>query len=274
MSRRHPAGATALMDRRPATDDDVPATEPAVTRRARWWRGWRRVVPVTVAVLLVAGLAVGTWWLLWVSTVLSTRTVRVEGTTVARSVQVSRAAAVATGGPLMAMDTRAIGGRVLGVPGVAGVRVTRHLPHTITIEVTERVPVAVLRSTGGQLRLVDADATVWVPPGAVPASLPVLVDRDGTLDAGAVDTAVRVSSALPTALHTRVRALVAASPGSVLLVLAGGRVVVWGGPDDAAEKTRVATALLGATRADYVDVSVPTAPVTRTRVQAGLVPAF
>ena len=112
----------------------------------------------------------------------------------------------------------------------------------------------------------------WVPTGAVPASLPVLVDRDGTLDARAVDTAVRVSAVLPTALRTQVRALLAASPGSVLLVLAGGRVVVWGGPADVAAKTRVATALLGGTKAPYVDVSVPTAPVTRGSVPAGLVP--
>ena len=273
MSRRHPAGATALLDRPAGADGDDRVPDPLVTGRARWWQGWRRVLLVTVAVLVVAGLAVGTWWLLWVSAVLTTRTVRVGGTTPARGVVVSRAAAVPTGGPLMAVDTRAVGGRVLGIPGVAAVRVTRHLPHTVTIEVTERVPVAVLRSTGGQLRLVDAGATVWVPSGPVPASLPVLIDRDGTLDAGAVATAVQVSSTLPAALGRRVRALVAASPGSVLLVLTGGRVVVWGGPADAAAKTRVATALLGATAADYLDVSVPTAPVTRTRVPAGLVPA-
>lgn len=262
------------MDRPPASDHDDAATASPGPGRARWWRGWRRVLLVTVAVVVVAGLAVGTWWLLWVSTVLSTRTVRVEGTTVARGLQVSRAAAVVTGGPLMAQDTRAIGGRVLGVPGVAGVTVTRRLPHTLVVAVTERVPVAVLRSTGGQLRLVDADATVWVPQGPVPATLPVLVDRDGTLDAGAVATAVRVSAVLPTALRTKVRALVAASPGSVLLVLTGGRVVVWGGPNGAAAKTRVATALLGGTRAEYVDVSVATAPVTRASVPAGLVPPF
>jgi len=273
VSRRSPAGATALLDRRPAPAADESGGDPA-TRGSRWWRGRRRIVLVTVAALVVIGLAVGSWWLLWVSAVLPVRTVRVEGTSAARAAQVSRAAAVPTGGPLMAVDTRAVGGRVLGVPGVADVRVTRHLPHTLTIRVTERVPVAVLRSSGGHLRLVDADATVWAPPGAVPPSLPVLLDGDGTLDAAAVGTAVRVSTVLPPALRSQVRALVAASPGSILLVLAGGRVLVWGGPDEAVGKTRVATALLGGTRAGYVDVSVPSAPVTRPRVPDRLVPAF
>ncbi len=258
---------------RPELGDPEPGDAPGQAGGHRWWRGWRRVLLLAGGALALAALAVGAWWLLFTSTVLDVRSVQVEGTRALTPDRVRQAAAVPTGGPLARADTRAAAGRVLALPGVADVEVSRGFPHTVTVRVTERVPIAVLAATGGQRRLLDAQATVWLPPGPVPAGLPVLVDRDGTLDAGAVDTAVRVSTSLPAALHDRVRALVPVSPGSVVLVLRDDRVVVWGSPDQPAAKVRVATALLGATKARYVDVSAPTAPVTRARAPEGLVPS-
>jgi cell division protein FtsQ len=258
----------------PGTDaQDSPGHgDEAPSGRGRW-TGGRRVVLLAGVVAGVAALLAGTGWLFVVSSVLDVRSVQVEGTRAVTPARVLGAAAVPTGGPLALVDTRAAAGRVLELPGVADVVVGRRFPHTVTVRVTERVPIAVLSSAGGQTRLLDADATVWVPPGPVPAGLPVLWDRNGTLDARAVGTAVQVWTSLPAALHTPVTALVAASPVSVLLVLRDGRVIVWGSPAESAAKSRVATALLGATKARYVDVSTPAAPVTRSTVPAGLIPS-
>ena len=277
-------GRSAVLDREPETSADLgpdparadgdPAAQPAAgPARGRWRHGWRRALLAGAAVLALAGLAAGAWQVLFVSALLDVRAVQVQGTRALTPDRVRQAAAVPTGVPLARTDTRSAAGRVLALPGVADVDVSRRFPHTVTIRVTERVPIAVLSSTSGQRRLLDAQATVWAPPGPVPADLPVLVDRDGTLDAGAVATAVRVSTSLPPALQARVRALEPVSPGSVLLVLRDRRVVVWGGADQTAAKVRVATALLGATRARYVDVSAPAAPVTRSQVPDGLVPS-
>lgn len=255
----------------PADPAVGPVGEPTAGRRRRW-RGWRRVALLGTAALASAAVVVGAWWLLLGSTVLGVRTVQVQGTHAFTSAQVLHAAAVPTGGPLAKVDTGAAAGRVLRLPGIADVQVSRRFPHTISIRVTERVPIAVLSATGGRTQLLDAAAAVWVPPGPVPPGLPVLMDRDGLLDARSVDTAVQVSTSLPASLHSQVRALVAVSPSAVLLVLRNQRVLVWGGPDDTATKARVAAALLGATKAWYVDVSAPAAPVTRPTVPAGLIP--
>lgn len=259
-------GGPAVLDR------PTPARGGALRRP--WWRR-RRVVAVLAGLVVLAVLA-GVGWLALYSRVLDVRTIQVRGAGPGPGqvlpATVRRAAAVPTGGPLARLDTRAVAGRVLQLPGVADVAVSRHVPHTVRLVVTERVPVAVLSSSDGQRRLVDASGAVWAPAGAFPSGLPVLVDRNGTMDAATVTAAVAVSTTLPGDLRSRVRELLAPSADQVALVLGDGRVVVWGDGGAADRKARVATALLGATRARYLDVSVPDAPVTRSSLPAGLVP--
>lgn len=245
---------------------DAQSAEATGSRARRWRHGWRGVLLAVTAVVAALAVAVGVGWLLLVSTVFDVRTVRVIDAGGLAPETVLAAAAVPTGEPVLRADTRAAAGRVLALPGIAEVSVARRLPHTISIRVTARTAVAVLRSADGRSRLVDASATVWEPAGPVPGKLPVLLDRDGTLDATGVRTAVNVATSLPPELGGRVRSLRAAAGASVSLVLSDGRVVVWGDAADTARKARVATALLAATRARYLDVSVPAAPVTSATV--------
>jgi len=236
--------------------------------------GRRRVFAAIAAAVAVVVLAAGIVWLLLISTVLDVRTITVEQAGGLNPDRVLAAAAIPTGGPVLRVDTRAVAGRVLALPGVAEVTIARRPPHSVGIRVVPRVPVAVLRSGDGQLRLVDAAATVWSPIGAAPSDLPVLQDRDGTLDSAAVRTAVQVATSLPGDLHRKLRSLVPGQGAMVSLVLTDDRVVVWGDAGQAGEKARVTAALLGATRARYLDVSVPSVPVSRPTIPDGpLVPA-
>ena len=59
------------------------------------------------------------------------------------------AAAVTPGGPLAAVDLAGIADRIARLPAVESVRVGRSWPHTVAVDVTERVPVAVTRNVAG-----------------------------------------------------------------------------------------------------------------------------
>ena len=74
--------------------------------------------------------------------------------------------------------------------------------------------------------------------------------------------ALQVARELPATLRSQVQALQAASPSSVVLLLAGGRQVVWGPPGDAAAKAAAVEALLKLP-GRVVDVSAPGVAVRR-----------
>lgn len=247
-------------------DPRIRARRVAVTRAA----GKRRLRILLSVVTLLCGF--GLAWLTVQSPLLDVDHVRVVGAQQASRTAILEAAHVHRGAALLFIDTGAIARRVERVPGVGAAHVSRDLPGTLRIRVTERAPLAWARGPGGAV-VIDRDGRVIRTTAAPPAGL---AELRGLTRAGAPGTlvaprgAANVLARLPAALRARVGAVLVAH-GDVALRLsgAGGGVpaaeVRLGPPTDVAAKGAAALAVLqslGAHAVAYVDVRVPDAPTT------------
>ncbi|MDQ6613257.1 MAG: FtsQ-type POTRA domain-containing protein [Actinomycetota bacterium] len=250
-------------------------------RRDHIRRRQRTAIGVMVAVSAVAGA-----WVLAHSQVLAVHQVVVRGTG-----HTSRSGVlVAAGGldgrtPMLDVDRGGIERRVAALPWVARVRVRRHWPTTVTIDITERGAVAQVAATAGQPAVVDTDGRVLavggdastVLGGAHPA-LPILqggplVGPPGTPMAGAARAALRVLLALraPPPGHLRggeavtVTSVTQADGGMVSASLAPGSIsVIFGSTDELDAKVialRSVLTQLAPGAVAGIDVRVADAPV-------------
>jgi cell division protein FtsQ len=219
-------------------------------------RSLRPVLWGALGAAVLAGLA----WTVYGTSVLGVRAVEVTGSVLAGPDQVRAAAAVAEGTPLARVDTDQVAARVRTLPSVASVEVSRSWPYTLVVAVVERVPAGVVESDGGFVVL-DASGVVFhrvpeQPPGVVLLRLAAPGPDDP-----ATTAALRVLASLTPALQEGLAEVDAPSPTRIRLLLADGRVIVWGDADRSAAKATVATALLG-TDATTIDVSVPDVATT------------
>jgi cell division protein FtsQ len=179
--------------------------------------------------------------------------------------QVSDAAAVPLGGPLVAVDTAAVADRVRALPVVASVEVERDWPHAVSLHVVQRAPVAAVQTAGGPA-LVDAAGAVF--PGAAVPGLPGLGVAAPGPDDPATLAAVQVLGALPATVRDQVLTATAsvgpgAVSGQVVLGLSGSREVRWGTAERTEDKASVLVPLLSQPGRVY-DVSSPDLPtITR-----------
>ena len=245
-SSRSGSGRSASSGRSSNRDDKV-------TRLPR--RKGRKKSPlkaiIIVGILTIALIAV---WLVWFSSVLAVKDVKVTGVDEALQEQVIAAAPVPMGEPIAKVDTAAIGSAVQGaLPWIASVDVRRGYPNDIVIAVTPRVAVA--QSTGGQA--IDADGIAYQSPTALPKKLLTI---DGS-DPDALGTAVRIYRQLPPEISQKIASLTAKSRDDVTFTLGSGAVVRWGNDEKAEQKIAVLTALLPR-RARMYDVSAPELPTT------------
>ncbi|MGE0228614.1 MAG: cell division protein FtsQ/DivIB [Dehalococcoidia bacterium] len=96
---------------------------------------WNTLRTYAMAVLGVAVLGFGGWWL-WSGSTLRVGTVIVIGTEVVDANAIVAAAAV-QGQSLLTLDTTAVESRILAIPGVAEVKVDRDWPRTAVIQIRE-----------------------------------------------------------------------------------------------------------------------------------------
>ncbi|NYI72101.1 cell division protein FtsQ [Naumannella cuiyingiana] len=225
-------------------------------RRRRRARGRARRVVIIAAVLLVVGVL---GYVVGFSPALVVRQVTVEGTSVLTPAQVGEAAAIPQGTPLVRVSESVIGERVAALPAVRRATVSRELPGTVRIVVTERTPVLVTATEEGP-RLVDADGAAFPPGDKVPDDLPVAAVQGG--DPRLLASVARVAGALTPELRDRGRELRASSRDDITLVVDGRPDVFFGSSDDAELKAQVATALLSQ-KGRTIDVSAPGNPVVR-----------
>jgi cell division protein FtsQ len=243
----------------------VPPPERPRRHPAQRYRVRRRRAVLVAAVVVLVGLAVGVRVLLYDAGLADVEGVEVTGALVVAESDVLAAAAVIPGGPLAAVDTGAIARRVAAIPGVALVEVGREWPHTVTVAITERTPVAVAGTPQGPF-LVDASGVPYTP-APEGAGLPRLnFGAVGPADPS-TRAALTVLAALPEPVRAQVRTVdVAASPAGgplqVFLGLTENRQVRWGSPDRADEKTAVLEPLL-TQRGRIYDVASPELPTVR-----------
>ncbi|MBA3523497.1 MAG: FtsQ-type POTRA domain-containing protein [Geodermatophilaceae bacterium] len=213
------------------------------------WTGGVLAVLVALVVVVVA------------TPVMSVRTVEVSGARGESAAVVRDLADVPLGVPLARLDTAAITERLSALPQLASVRVDRGWPSTVTLVVTERVPLALV-DDGGRQWLVDAEGVLFAQVTEAPAGLPVLeVDSAGPDDV-ATRAALGVLRVLPEDIRQRVGRITATSADGVQLKLVGGRTVVWGSAEDSVRKAEVLAAVFSQP-GGLIDVSSPEAVVIR-----------
>jgi len=264
---------------------DVEAEAAATSSRRR-----RRLATVTIAVVAVicgGGLVL-------LSPLASVRTIKVIGADRSGEAAVRAASGLASGPPLVRLDTDVVIARIVALPWVLGVRLERRWPRTVVVSVEERQPVALAPcqgpsgpagrgAQGGTAScLVDASGRVLAPSSDDPGASALVPRLSGMEVAGAPGTSLpeagrgplAVALALPGALRPLVLAVRADGNEVVLDLRAPGRdasppVVRLGPPDRITGKLTAAATVLARTSVNGVavlDVRVPESPtVTRFR---------
>lgn len=238
-------------------------TTERATRRMAAQRGDRRAPRrrvlarrwVAVLVMLVVTALV---YMLLFTPVLGVRSVAVSGNKLVAAKDVVTAAAIPDGTPMFRVDTDAARDRIARLPRVASVDVSRSWPGTVRVTITERTPVALVKSADGYHEIDGTGVDFAVIPKA-PAGIPTLVIGRAASDDASTVAAVTVLTHIPKQLVKRIITITPHTPGDVQLALKGGKTVKWGSADESERKAAVLAALL--TRPGKVyNVAAPDAP--------------
>jgi cell division protein FtsQ len=224
------------------------------------YRRRRLAAALIGAVVLLVVVGFGTRVLLYDAHLADVEDVTVTGLVTVPEQAVRDAAAVVSGGPLVSIDTVGIAERVAAVEGVAAVKVRRAWPHTVEIEVTERVPVALWQTPQGLFE-VDTTGLSYRRAPEPPPALPRLTFAGVGPDDPATTAAITVLRELAEPLRAQV-ATVEVAGTQVTLGLVDARSVRWGDPERSADKSAVLGPLLGQPGTVY-DVSSPDLPTVR-----------
>ncbi|OBK72219.1 cell division protein FtsQ/DivIB [Mycobacterium sp. 1274761.0] len=223
-------------------------------------RGKVRGLKMLVWTVLLVVLFVGLGLLLYFTPIMAVRNVVITGVGAVTQEEITTAAAVQQGTPLLQVNTDDVAERVATIRRIASARVQREYPSTLRITVVERVPVVVKDYPDGP-HLFDRDGVDFAI-GPPPANLPYLeADNPGPGDAP-TKAALEVMTALPPDVAGQVARVSAPSVAGVILTLADGREVVWGTTDRTEEKAQKLAALLTQPGHTY-DVSSPDLPTVK-----------
>lgn len=250
-------------------DDEAPARpeparpEPARPKAARRTMARRRLT--LVLVLGALGLAGGLAWAVLGSGLLAVHSVVVTGTRLVPESEVVAVADVQPGTPLVRVNTTQIAERVLTIRQVLSVHVSTSWPDRVVIAIQERTSALAVALPGGGFDLIDAHGVVVQSAATTPLGLPLYTSATAISSLPGdpdVAAAAAVLGELPASLRSSLTSVTVPSPDQVTLRLGSGVTVVWGGPDDAAAKSRELAILMRTTSARYYDVSSPGSAVT------------
>lgn len=249
---------TVTEDQLAGEDTAVVATPNFGRRRfLRRIRKWRRFLIAGLALVL----AITAGWLLYFSSVVDARGIEVTGNSRVPTSRIEKVAAVPIGRPLVRVDLAAIKARVEAIHAVKSVEVSRTWPHTIAIEIVERVPVAVV-SRGTTLQALDENGVLFGKYATPPDDLP-LVRTPPDVQAAALAEAARVVASLRADVADRVQVIDVETVDRINLELTKGVTVQWGSAEGSEDKAKVLVLLLKQKNVRVIDVSVPGRPTTR-----------
>ena len=217
---------------------------------------------LAAALAVVLALVAGGAWLVELSPVLVTRSVRVEGVPPGDVSNIVRRAAVPMGVPLAKVDTSAIARRVILQAALANVSVSRSYPSTIVISASLRVPVLAVKNPQGQVQVVDIEGVVYATVSSAPKGVPLINTVENPPSRESLRGAMAVLRALSAAQRRKVTNVTVLGPNMITLKL-GAVTVVWGGASEPELKVKVMTVLLRQNQVGTIDVSAPRTPVIR-----------
>lgn len=187
---------------------------------------------------------VGGWWAVH-SSMFDAHRIVVSGESRLSRADVIRASGIGRSTNVFFADPSAVAASIEADPWVEVASVTRQLPSTIRIRVTERRPASTV-AVGSTWFLIATDGTVLGPAAHRP-HLPVLpVTRAVTVGDRVVALAgpAAVAGGMSPALRARVATVVSGSDGSVLLGMDDGVRVLFGPPTDVRAKAQALAGIL------------------------------
>ena len=264
------------------SSDDAPESTPGggivdPRMRERWVTArraeGRRRLRALVAFVSAASL-LGIAYLTVRSPLLGVDTIHVRGNQRTPLDAVRRAAHISDGEALLFLDTQAVARRIEELPGIARASVRTDLPTTVVITVTERRPVAWIRSTGAYpFAVVDGTGRVLDRSAQPPAGLPEVLGAGTSAVPGhrvSAPAPFRGLGDLPEALRIRTVRF-ELRHGTGVLTIGGepptAREIQFGPITDMAHKGTAALAVLDSLaargqRVSVLGVEVPDTPRT------------
>lgn len=211
---------------------------------------------------IIAGVALVLGFLLWLvmfSPVFRVQEVVVQGNELVSVDEIRLAAMVVPDTRMLGIDIDAIEARVAELPAVRTVEVSRDLPDTVVIDVSERT-IVFQRVEAGVFQWVDENGVIFSTSttpveGVVQA---VTADKESRV----LSDVAEVVSQLSPEMLTQVERVQAKAVDRITLEMAEGRLVVWGSSEQSALKADVLEALLSVDATLY-DVSAPSHPTTK-----------
>ncbi|WP_016995771.1 cell division protein FtsQ/DivIB [Kocuria atrinae] len=236
----------------PDTVVDFPRSSHRRRRRNRWL--------ALLAALLVAALFVG---IVFFSPLFATRSIDVEGARLTDPQNVEEALQPFEGVPLTRISKEEVRAAVGDVPQVKSVDVVLEPPHTITVQLHERVGVAAVKE-GQDVVLVDSQGQQLATYGEGDRpDVPMIEGGRDVLSTNKFAAISDVLAALPANVLSQLDTAAAPSESSVELTFADGRKAVWGDSSDSELKAQVLAALVSdeaTANGTVYDVSAPLHP--------------
>ena len=224
-------------------------------RRLAWLIGIGSVVLVLLAAALVS-----------LSPAMALRTIQVVGVQRVDAKAVQQALDAQLGTPLPLIDYGKVRKELAAFPLIRSYSTEADPPGTLVVRVVERVPIGLLKVSTGYELVDQAHVVMQTTPGR-PGGYPLIsIPEDASEQSRQKEFAAigNVLAALPAGMLTEVDSASATGAQDVTLKLTSGVTVVWGGPEDSAEKSVVLADILKAVPgASVYDVSAPNSPVTR-----------
>ncbi|MBI9000857.1 FtsQ-type POTRA domain-containing protein [Corynebacterium sp. CCM 9185] len=177
----------------------------------------------------------------WFIPVVKVGEITVTGAQQTAEGDVVAATGVVPGANMVRVDAGRAARNVAALPWVERAHVERHLPGTVSVEVTERAAVLYAARSDGN-HLIDASGVPFII-GAPPVGAVEITDTredDRELFAGVA----AVVESLDEPLRAQVTRVRAPGPYEIALILLDGREVYWGAPENNHDKSRAASAAL------------------------------
>ena len=211
---------------------------------------------VIAGIVLVLGFLV---WLVTLSPVFRVHDVTVQGNELVSADDIRFAAMVVPDSRMITVDLDGIEARVVELPAVRGVEVSRDLPDTVVIDVTERT-VIFQRVEAGTFQWVDEHGVIFSTSNEPVEG--VLQAVTAGKDSRVLKDVAEVVSHIPPELLSQVARVQAEAVDRITLEMDEGDLVVWGSAEQSALKADVLAALLSVDATLY-DVSAPSHPTTK-----------
>jgi len=196
-------------------------------------------------------------WFFYFSSVFALDSLVVEGVRTVSPAEIAAKADLGAGTPLARVNAGDVTARVMGIPAVASVQVSRRWPNTVVIQVIERDAVAVL-ADGEKFATVDGGGFAYAVSKKQPKGLPLVEAGEGDLRVAALD----VSAAMPAELRSKIETVAVTDPRSVVLTTRDGVTVMWGPSEGNTVKAQILAALLKKTDDKWIDLRLPTSPIS------------